>query len=235
MKRCGIIGGMGPVATADLYRSITRHTRAGKDQNHLRIIIDSHPQIPDRTAAILSAGESPAPYLLESIEILQNAKVDFIICPCNTAHFFLRRMKTQIKVPFIDMIDETMKFLYDNNIAAAGLLSTAGTAKSGIYRESAEKFGIEIILPSEKEISAEMEAIGGKEGIKAGFQFEKSKKNKTVFLEIIENFRKKGIDAVIMGCTEIALCLEKEDTLMTLINPTDILAKTAISFALKQY
>ena len=231
MKRCGIIGGVGPSATVDLYRLITKHTPARKDQEHLRIIIDSHPQIPDRTEALLNNGESPIPHLMESIHILQKSGADFIVCPCNTSHIFLRQLKNQLKFSFIDMIEETVKFLQDNNIKKAGLLSSAGTAKSGIYQETAEKFGIEIIAPSEKGIADEMEAIYGKQGIKAGFQYERSKRNKALLLGIIKEFEKKDTKAVIMGCTEIPLCLDKRDTFLTLVNPTEILAKAVVKYA----
>ena len=59
-KTIGIIGGMGPLATADLFEKITLHTRAQKDQDHLRVLIDSNTNIPDRTAALLHGGEDPA-------------------------------------------------------------------------------------------------------------------------------------------------------------------------------
>ena len=231
LKRCGIIGGLGPSATVDLYRSIVMHTSASKDQDHIRIIIDNHPQIPDRTSAILSNGESPVPYFLESIDILTKAKVDFIICPCNTAHYFLRQLKSGISVPFIDMIEVTMEFLNKNRICSAGLLSSAGTLKTGVYQDTAKKYGIEIIAPSDKGIEKVTEAIYGREGIKAGARFEKSQKNKALFLDVIDEFMVHNAPSVIMGCTEIPLCLDQNDTSITLVNPTDLLAKAAIEFA----
>jgi len=233
MKKCGIIGGVGPSATVDLYRSIIRNTKANKDQDHLRVIIDSHPQIPDRTEALLHDGESPDKYLLESIRILKNAEVDFIVCPCNTAHIFLRRLAKQENFIFIDMIEETAKHLDKLNIKKAGLLSTSGTAKLGIYQETALKYGVEIIIPDERGIIDEMEAIYGREGIKAGVQFERSKKNKNLFLEIIRDFEKGGCMAVIMGCTEIPLCIDQDDTSVILVNPTEVLARAVVDFALR--
>ena len=231
MKICGIIGGVGPSATVDLYRLITMHTPAKNDQEHLRIIIDSHPQIPDRTEALLNYGESPVKHLLESIRLLEKAGVDFIVCPCNTSHVFLRRLKDQMAVPFIDMIEETLKFLHEKKIRKAGLLSSAGTAKTRIYQETAESYGIEIVIPSEKGIKAEMEAIYGLQGIKSGVRYEKSKKNKGLLSGIITEFAKKDIKAVIMGCTEIPLCLDKNDTTLELVNSTEILAKEIIRYA----
>ena len=233
MKRCGIIGGLGPSATVDLYKLIIKHTPARRDQDHIRVIIDSNAQIPDRTAALLYKGESPVPYLLDSIRILQNSEVDFIVCPCNTAHVFLRRLKDQIKVPFIDMIEETVIYLQENKIPRAGLLSTEGTAKSLIYQETGKKYGIEILIPSEEGIKNVMNAISGPEGIKAGVKFEKSKRNKTLLLDTLKEFEISNINHVIMGCTEIPLCIEKADTSLELINPAEILAKEVVRYSLK--
>jgi aspartate racemase len=81
-KVIGILGGMGPEATLDCFEKIIKNTPAGKDQDHLRVIIDSNPKIPDRTAAILGFGPSPLPLLLEGCRNLQQAGADFIIMPC---------------------------------------------------------------------------------------------------------------------------------------------------------
>ncbi|HDH63258.1 MAG TPA: amino acid racemase, partial [Firmicutes bacterium] len=89
MKTVGIIGGMGPEATLDLFYKIIKNTPAKKDQEHIHLIIDNYPQIPDRTQFILGKGENPLPYLLRSANLLENAGVDAICMPCNTAHFFV--------------------------------------------------------------------------------------------------------------------------------------------------
>ncbi|MGB4554610.1 MAG: amino acid racemase, partial [bacterium] len=86
-KVIGILGGMGPEATADLFLKIIRATPAEKDQDHLRVIIDNNPQIPDRTAAIFSQGDDPLPLLVETAKNLARAGADFIVIPCNTAHY----------------------------------------------------------------------------------------------------------------------------------------------------
>lgn len=92
-KVIGILGGMGPEATLDCFAKIIQNTPAKKDQEHLRIIIDSNPKVPDRTAAIIGNGESPVPLLVEGCRSLQRAKADFIIIPCVSAHFFLAEVR----------------------------------------------------------------------------------------------------------------------------------------------
>lgn len=229
MIKIGIIGGLGPSATIDLYRLITKNTSATKDQEHLRLIIDSHPQIPDRTAFLMNNNlEDPSEKLLESIRLLEQADCKFLACPCNTAHIFLRKLKPEMKAKFIDMITETITELKSKNIQQALLLSTKGTANSRIYQETALSEDIEILTPSEEEIKQEMQAIYGPEGIKAGVQFEKSAHNQKIFLNIIKNYQQKGINTFILGCTEIPLCIDKSLTNANLINPTEILAKSII-------
>ena len=126
-----------------------------------------------------------------------------------------------------------MELLNENNIRKAGLLSSTGTAKTGIYQESAAKYGIEIVIPYEEGLKKQMEALFGKKGIKAGLQYERSAENKKLFTDVIEEFIKVNAQAAIMGCTEIPLCLEDKDTPMKLINPTEILAREAVKFALE--
>lgn len=230
MKKCGIIGGLGPSATVDLYRLIIKHTQAKRDQEHIRTIIDSHPQIPDRTAALLSGGQSPIDALVESINLLKDAQADVIVCPCNTAHIFLRQLQESIQFNFIDMIEETISQLAKENIREVGLLSTAGTAQSEIYQKTGDRFGVKVLIPSKMGIAKEMEAIYGEKGIKAGPEYEKSQLNKALLIEVMEEFKNQGVQTVILGCTELPLCLDASDTPMQLVNPTEILAKAVVRY-----
>lgn len=87
-KVIGILGGMGPEATAELFLRIIKATPAQRDQDHLRVIVDNNPKIPDRTAAILGEGQSPLPEMVRTARNLERAGVDFIVMPCNTAHYY---------------------------------------------------------------------------------------------------------------------------------------------------
>ena len=100
-KTIGILGGMGPLATADLFRKIVTMTKAGCDNDHIRIYIDDNASIPDRTAAILSGGKDPTPIMADSLKKLEACGADCIIMPCNTAHYFLPRLQAMTEVPFL--------------------------------------------------------------------------------------------------------------------------------------
>ena len=88
-----ILGGMGPLATADLFKKIVLLTKAGCDNDHIRIYIDDNAQIPDRTTAILEGGTDPVPAMTDSVKKLSSIGADVLIMPCNTAHYFLPRLK----------------------------------------------------------------------------------------------------------------------------------------------
>jgi len=103
----GILGGMGPEATVALYKRILDRTPAKRDQDHLRVIIDSNPKIPDRTAAIVGKGESPLPMMTEGVRNLERVGADFLIIPCNTAHHWLSELRKAVSIPIIDMVGET--------------------------------------------------------------------------------------------------------------------------------
>lgn len=143
MKTIGILGGMGPLATADLYKMITLKTQVSCDQEHFRVIIDSHAQIPDRTTFILGKGESPLVKMKESIDLLITAGVDVIIMPCNTAHYFHKELESYSSVPFLNMVELTADFIKktygDKKVC---LMATKGTYQSGIYQRYIEKIEI---------------------------------------------------------------------------------------------
>ena len=223
-KIIGILGGMGPEATIDLFYKIIKSTPAGKDQEHLRIIIDNNPKIPDRTAAILGKGEDPLPALQETARNLEKAGADFIIIPCNTAHYFLPSIQESVKIPILNMIEETAKETQQiiPQIKKVGLLASIGTYKTEIYHKHFKKFNIEVISPEEKDKEGVMKIIYA---VKAGNLSNDVKGN---IFKIAQKLINKGAEAIIAGCTEIPLILKEGDVSVPLIDPTQVLAKVAV-------
>ena len=226
-KIIGILGGMGPEATIDLFYKIIKSTPAEKDQDHLRIIIDNNPKIPDRTAAILGKGEDPLPALQETARNLEKAGADLIIIPCNTAHYFLPSIQESVKIPILNMIEETAKETQRKTpqIKKVGLLASIGIYKTEIYHQHFKKFNIEVISPEEKDKKEVMKVIYA---VKAGDLSEEVKRN---ILKIAQKLIDKGVEAIITGCTEIPLILKEGDVPVPLIDPTKVLAEIAIQKA----
>jgi aspartate racemase len=224
----GILGGMGPEATLDLYRYILKLTPAHKDQDHIRVLIYSNPKIPDRTKAIAQGGQSPLPYLIESASLLEKSGADIILIPCNTSHHFLPQIQEQIHVPIMNMIEEACKTLTTSlpDVKTVGLLATIGTVRSGIYSKVLSRVGVNVVLPSDGEQKTVQAAIAQ---VKAGVH---NRSTQDTFESIAKRLVKSGADAIILGCTEIPLAFDPYDVDCPSINPTKILAQAAVDWAL---
>jgi aspartate racemase len=224
----GVLGGMGPEATADFFREIILLTPAHKDQEHLPVLIYSYPQIPERTAAILHGGEDPAPYLIEAATLLEKAGAGLLAMPCNTAHYFLPRIRAEVSIPVLDMIEETFLCTSSQigNIGAVGLLATKGTVQSGVYRDVFARHGVEVIAPQPADQERIQQAILR---IKANSY---DRERQDTFEKIGAALVAAGARAVILGCTEIPLAFNVERVEYPVVNATRVLAQAAVDWAL---
>lgn len=224
----GIIGGMGPEATADFYREIIRLTPAARDQDHIPVLIYSNPQIPERTTAILQGGASPLPLMIETARVLEQAGAGLLAMPCNTAHYYYGELQSAVGVPVLNMIEETVQAFSERFPGAriAGLLGTAGTIRSGIYQAAFARRGIELLAPGEEEQRRIMEGIGK---VKAGTCDEATA---FMFESIGARLVRSGAEAVVLGCTEIPLAFDERRVDYSTLNATRILAQAAIDWAL---
>lgn len=224
-KVIGIIGGMGPLATADLFTKIVSNTKAECDQKHIRVFIDNNTNIPDRTAAILRGGDDPVPALSESAKLLQSMGADFLIMPCNTAHYFYDYVQKSVDIPVLHMIEKTRDALTKKGVRKAGLLATDGTIQSGIYQKVFDNSGIELIKPEADGQKHIMDLIY--KGVKAG---EMNFDTKNV-CTVLDNLAEKGAEVLILGCTELPVAEKIYGLNYVTCDPTLELAKAAIEFA----
>ena len=230
-KIIGILGGMGPEATIALFARIVKLTGAKKDQDHLRVLIDNNPKVPDRTKAIRGNGPSPLPQLIRSGKTLEKAGADFIIIPCVTAHYYVERLQKKINIPILHIAEETVKHMEARlkGVRRVGLIATTGTVQAGIFQRFFSKIGKELILPTadiqEKKV---MKAIYGKKGIKAIGPADHSRR---LILQASQALVGRGAQAVIAGCTEVPLVLQEDDLPVPIIDPLTILAQSAIAMA----
>jgi len=226
-KIIGILGGMGPEATADLFMRIIRATPAKSDQDHLRVIIYSNSKVPDRTPAILGNGPSPLPEMLRTGRALEVAGADFIIIPCNTAHFYFDDLARELKLPILHMIrlaaEETHKKSID--ITRAGLLATDGTVASRLYHNVFSEVGIKIITPPPRQQADVMRAIY--QHVKTG----DLEGGGNILRGVSEELVEEGSEAIICGCTEVSLVLKQSDLKVPVIDPLQVLAETAVDYA----
>jgi len=222
----GILGGMGPEATLDLYRHIINLTPASRDQDHFRILIYSNPKIPDRTLAIAGVGESPLAALLESARLLESAGASIIAIPCNASHHYLKQLRARVDIPILDMISETCGALRRRHpeVRTAGLLASDGTVRSQIYHRALQAEGIAILLPDESDQAFIQSAITE---VKAGKHTEATREK---LLVVATRLIQAGAQAIILGCTEIPLVFDSCAFPHYSLNSTLILAEAAIHY-----
>jgi aspartate racemase len=223
----GILGGMGPEATAYFYGLIIKHTKASADQEHIKVLIYSNPEIPPRTDAIQNKGPSPTPLLVEGFKRLRDAGADFVVMPCVTAHYFYPEVKKQVNIPFINLLDESLTWAQREvpELRKAGLVASTGTVESRLFHDVFGQTGIQVISPEEEEQARVMEAIFGPQGIKAGFTTGSSKET---IINISKVLVARGAEAIIAGCTEVPLVLKDQDIPVPLIEPLRTTAKACI-------
>lgn len=223
-KTVGIIGGMGPGATALLFQKMISYTKAENDSDHIHIIIDNNTEIPDRTTAILNGENTPVSYLVESGKKLEQCGVDLLMIPCNTSHFFYNEIKEQVSIPVINMIAETAQVCLKYGYQRVGVLATTGTCKTDIYARELKKVGIETVYPDEKGQEKVMEIIYDQ--VKAGKEI-----NSLILDQTLKSMNAKGAEAFILGCTELPFAIKNGDFGYHFMDSLDILAKKGILMA----
>lgn len=223
MKILGIIGGMGPMATADFYMKLVLMTDAKREFEHIHTIIDSNPGIPDRSAFIKTGMDDPTVELVASLKRLEHLGADIIAMPCNTAHYFYDTLQSSTDLHFINMIDETIKHALSRcaSNGRIGLLATTGTYDSKIYETSAVRSGFELIIPPESIRQQLMRMIYA---LKNGATEQIGSLKQDVY-DYLDN---QNLDAWILGCTELPLILKDDIEKYKMIDSTLVLAQTSI-------
>lgn len=224
----GIMGGMGPAATYYTFEKLIKLTYATKDQEHLHIIIDNNTEIPDRTEYILGKGENPIIEMIRSAIKLELMGAEYIIIPCNTAHYFYDEIAKYTNSHIIHMIRETAKFsqnTYPNSLRFL-LLSTTGTFVSEIYKKTFSEYGLDIIEPSDKDKITLMKWIYD---IKSGVYVSETEFNSLVSRYVLgENI------PVILGCSELSYLSDIINIKKEYINPVSITVNLCIDLAKKE-
>ena len=238
IRKIGIVGGVGPAATVDFMAKILRNTPAHRDQDHVKIVVEQNPQIPDRTANLVAGGVDPTIALYAACKRLEADEADIIAIPCNTAHAFAERIQPYLGIPIVNMLTTTLRHIAARYPAEAviGLLATDGTVRSGVYREAAEKAGLKLVTPEEPYQRRVMEAVYGAKGAKAGFTEGACKEDLLAAMEHLA--RDKAAEVLVLGCTELPLILAQSEAfplagrLVAVLDPTEILAKACVELVL---
>jgi aspartate racemase len=229
-KVIGVLGGMGPEATLAFYGKLIANTPARRDQDHLRVVIDSNPKVPDRTAALLRQGESPVPMMRAGVEALAQAGADFVVIPCVTAHGFLEDLRHGARLPLLCMLETAADHIRRGHpeVKTVGLLATTGTIEAGRFAEALRRAGIGVVTPGPDDQRRVMAAIYGLKGAANPAQREASRRDVRA---AAERLAEAGAGGIVLGCTELPLLMEGSGLAVPVFDPVLILARAAIAAA----
>lgn len=222
MGRLGVIGGLGPMATALFLKMVVEMTDAARDQDHIEMIVYNCPEIPDRTSYILGeSGENPAPGLIALGRRLAEQDVSLIAIPCITASYFAPELREAVPVKILNAVESVRAYVLERNYRRVGLMATTGTIRCGLFQEAFAGSGCALILPGEKRQEDVMHVIY--ENVKANRPVERHR-----FEAASEELRAAGAELIILGCTELSVVREQEPIGAGYLDAMQLMAKCAV-------
>jgi aspartate racemase len=219
----GVIGGMGPLATADFFRKLIDATPAERDEDHIPVLIHSVPQVPSRPAAILRGGPSPLPALLQARDRLRAAGATLFAMPCNTAHYWYDELVAGCGAPFIHIVDAVAARLPPNARQLA-IIATRATLQTRVFDDRLARHGIDLTTPDESTYdSAVQPAI---DLVKRGALREAG----ALLEPVVRSLLERGVGAVVLACTELPVALNAIASPLAThcIDSTDALARESV-------
>lgn len=228
----GVIGGVGPMATVYYMQRVIEMTKAGCDQDHINMLVFNDCDIPDRTAFITEQSpDNPLPVMVEDAKRLEAAGCAFVVIPCNTAHYFYDELQQAVKIPVVNIVEETIRYAKERiaDLQCVGIMATTGTIVTGTYQKYAHQAGLDAIVPDEDGQAALMHMIY--DGVKAGQPVARED-----FDAVANALRARGAQCLILGCTELSvlkrdLPIDDPDVLDSI----DVLASETVRRSGKQY
>lgn len=197
----GVIGGVGPMATVYYMQRVIEMTKAGCDQEHINMLVFNDCDIPDRTAFITEKSpDNPLPVMVEDAKRLEAAGCEFVVIPCNTAHYFYDELEQAVEIPVVNIVEETIRYAKARvqDLSCVGIMATTGTIVTGTYQKYAERAGLSFAVPDENEQNLLMQIIY--DGVKAGKPVPRAD-----FDRVANHLRAKGAQCLILGCTELSV------------------------------
>lgn len=223
-KTVGVIGGMGPEATVDFMRRLVARTPARDDVDHLHVLVDNNPKIPSRIAALIEGtGEDPTPVLCRMAQGLEAQGADFLVMPCNTAHYYLPAIARAVRIPVLDMVQLSIGKLAGGP-RRIGLLASPAVRLVGLYKARMELAGLDVIFP---DASHEEKLLGVIKAVKASKHGAAEQKN---YVAVARHLRQAGAEALLVACTELSV-LAPPDTGAPVVDTLDVLVGATIDAA----
>jgi len=230
-KTIGVLGGMGPGASANLYMEIIKYSQqkygAIQDTDYPPVIIYSLP-LEGFDEKGIADSKLVETQLIDGVKKLESAGCDLIIIGCNTVHILFDKMQRAIKIPVLNIVDVTKAKVMELGYKKIGLFASESTVDSGLYQNNFKKNGIQVISPDKEQQKILNGVI---EHVMGGHQ----KGDDIIALkEIARIYLKQGAEAIVMGCTEIPLAINQTHTDIKLFNTIEIIVQSAVDFSLSK-
>lgn len=221
----GVLGGLGPQATVDFMTKLVAATDANSDQDHIRMLIDHNPKVPNRHAAIAGTAPSVGPELAAMAQKLEAAGADFLVMVCNTAHAYSDDIRAAVSIPFVSIIDVVVEALRAHPVTQVGIMAAEGCLRAELYQNALRAAEFEPVLWSDAELQDFMQLVYR---IKAG---DCAADIGTSMQELAASLQARGAEVLVAGCTEVPLHLSAADTALPLLSSTDLLVRHTIKLA----
>ena len=222
MKTLGVIGGLGPMATAYFLELAIQMTDASCDQEHIPMIIYSRPDTPDRTRYILGlSSEDPQRLMVETGRALVRQGAECLVIPCITAHYFHSYLEAQIGKPLLNLVQETAVHLKQFGCSRVGVMATDGTIRSALFQQELARQGMEAVIPSEAGQKKVMHLIY--QNVKAGKPIELD-----LFHQVEQELRGAGAQVIVLGCTELSMIKKMFPLGPNFLDAMEVLAMRAV-------
>ncbi len=225
-KILGIIGGMGPEATVDLMQRIINNTPVADDIDHIHCLVDNNPKVPSRMKAILTDdGENPGPCMAEMARRLEGWGADFLVIPCNTAHYYYSFVTEAVSIPVINLIELVAETVISENpgITEIGILGSTTIIKTELYKNAFSKRGVAVVYPDDEMQDKLFQVI---KNVKSGNTHKDVCES---FADICRHMEKKNVTLAVLGCTELGIISESAP--IPTLDAAELLAKEIVSVA----
>ncbi len=229
MKTIGLIGGMSYESTADYYKIINQLTNkhyGGHTSAKIVLFSVDFGEIERHQSE--GKWDQSALVLIDAAKKLESIGADMIALCTNTMHIVADDIQENIYVPFVHIADVTARKIRSKNITKVGLLATRYTMEMDFYVERLKGFGLDVVVPNQKERKVINEVIFNE--LTHGIISEDSKK---AFISIASGLADKGCEGIILGCTEIGMLIKNEDVNISLFDTTQIHCEVLVQQAVR--
>ncbi len=226
LRRVGILGGMGPEATILLMSRIVARTQAEDDQDHVPLIVDNNTQVPSRIRALIDGdGPDPGPALVGMARGLETAGAQALALPCNTAHYYAPLIRSAVNIPFIDMIEHTVRAVSARPNAALriGVLGSPAIQKVGLFDQAFAPLGATMVYPDDQDA-----LLAGIHAVKTG---KDKREARRALDQAARNLTGQGADLLLVACSELSVVADTMGSDPKVIDTIDVLADGVVAFA----